>query len=89
MEVGHRQAEAAGIAANDEWVGVEVAGSSWRMNKLDDLLLYAGTHRKVTAIVARDRRLLRLELALPAAVNTWRLSLRDAARAQAWLGAAH
>ncbi len=82
-------AEQAGFAANDEWVGVEVAGSSWRMNKLDDLLLYAGTHRKVTAIVARDRRLLRLELALPVAIHTWRLSLRDAARAQAWLGAAH
>jgi predicted metalloprotease with PDZ domain len=80
-------AEQAGIAANDEWVGVEVAGSAWRLGKLDDLLLYAGTHRKVTALVARDRRLLRLELTLPAAVTTWRLVLRDAARAQAWLAA--
>jgi predicted metalloprotease with PDZ domain len=80
-------AEQAGIAANDEWLGVEVAGSAWRLAKLDDLLLYAGNHRKVTAIVARDRRLLRLELTLPAAVTTWRLVLRDAARAQAWLGA--
>jgi predicted metalloprotease with PDZ domain len=80
-------AEQAGIAANDEWVGVEVAGEAWRLGKLDDLLLYAGTHRKLTAIVARDRRLLRLELTLPAAVTTWRLVLRDAARAQAWLAA--
>jgi predicted metalloprotease with PDZ domain len=80
-------AEQAGIAANDEWVGVEVAGSAWRLGKLDDLLLYAGTHRKVTALVARDRRLLRLELTRPAAVTTWRLVLRDAARAQAWLAA--
>jgi predicted metalloprotease with PDZ domain len=80
-------AEQAGIAANDEWLGVEVAGAAWRMTKLDDLLLYAGQHKKVTALVARDRRLLRLELNLPAAVTTWRLVLRDAARAQPWLAA--
>ena len=79
-------AEQAGFAANDEWIGVEVAGAAWRMGKLDDLLLYAGTHRKVTAIVSRDRRMLRLDLALPAGVTTWRLVLRDAARAQTWLG---
>jgi predicted metalloprotease with PDZ domain len=78
-------AEQAGIAANDEWVGVEVAGTAWRMARLDDLLLYAGAHRKVTALVARDRRLLRLELTLPATATTWRLVLRDAARAQPWL----
>jgi predicted metalloprotease with PDZ domain len=81
--------EAAGLAANDEWVGVEVAGTGWRINKLDDLLLYAGNHKKLTALVARDKRLLRLELNLPAAVTTWRLVLRDAARAQPWLAAAH
>ncbi|MDB5915505.1 MAG: protease with the C-terminal domain-like protein, partial [Ramlibacter sp.] len=51
-------AEQAGMAANDEWVGVEVAGAAWRLGKLDDLPLYAGSHRKVTALVARDRRLL-------------------------------
>jgi predicted metalloprotease with PDZ domain len=79
-------AEQAGLAANDEWVGVEVAGQGWRMGKLDDLMLYAGNHRKVTAIVARDRRLLRLELAIPSAVTTWRLVLRDPARAQTWFG---
>ena len=78
-------AEQAGLAANDEWLGVEVAGGGWRMTKLDDLPFYAGGHKKVTAVVARDRRLLRLELTLPAAVTTWRLVLRDAARAQPWL----
>jgi predicted metalloprotease with PDZ domain len=82
-------AELAGFAANDEWVGLEMAGNGWRMTKLDDLTLYAGAHRKVTALVARDRRLLRLELTLPAAVTTWRLVLRDAALAQTWLAAAH
>jgi len=80
-------AEQAGFAANDEWVGVEVAGTGWRMTKLDDLMLYAGSHKKVTALVSRDRRLLRLELNIPAAVTTWRLVLRDAARAQPWLAA--
>jgi predicted metalloprotease with PDZ domain len=79
-------AEQAGFSANDEFVGVEVAGVAWRLAKLDDLLLYAGSHRKVTAIVARDRRLLRLDLNLPAGVTTWRLVMRDAARAQSWLG---
>lgn len=82
-------AEQAGFAANDEWVGVEVAGAAWRLTKLDDLMLYAGSHRKVTALVARDRRLLRLDLSIPASVTTWRLVLRDAARVQQWLAAPH
>jgi predicted metalloprotease with PDZ domain len=80
-------AEQAGFAAGDEWVGVEVAGNAWRMTKLDDLLLYAGSHRKVTALVARDRRLLRLDLAIPGGVTAWRLVLRDPAQAQTWLAA--
>jgi hypothetical protein len=36
----------------------------------------------VTALVARDRRLLRLPLTLPADATTWRLAVRDAAAAQ-------
>ncbi|HET6828388.1 MAG TPA: peptidase M61 [Ramlibacter sp.] len=79
-------AEQAGLAAGDEWLGVEVAAQGWRLSKLDDLTLYAGTHRKLTALVARDRRLLRLELNLPVAATTWRLALRDAAPAHTWLG---
>ena len=79
-------AEQAGMAPNDEWLGIEVAGQAWRIAKVEDLPFYAGDHRKVTALVARDRRLLRLELNLPPA-NTWRLVLRDTARAQLWLGA--
>jgi len=79
-------AEQAGFAANDEWLAVEVAGTAWRLAKLDDLLLYAGNHRKVTAIVARDRRLLRLDLTIPSGITTWRLVLRDPAQAQAWFG---
>jgi predicted metalloprotease with PDZ domain len=79
-------AEQAGFAPNDEWLGVEVAGTGWRLGKLDDLLLYAGSHRKVIALVARDRRLLRLDLTIPAGITTWRLVLRDPAQAQAWFG---
>jgi predicted metalloprotease with PDZ domain len=79
-------AEQAGFAANDEWLAVEVAGAAWRLAKLDDLLLYAGNQRKVTAIVARDRRLLRLELTIPTGITTSRLVLRDPAQAQAWFG---
>ena len=37
----------------------------WRLAKLDDLALYLGPLKKITALVARDRRLLRLPLTLP------------------------
>ncbi len=82
-------AESAGFTSGDEWLGVEVAGDGWRMAKLDDLSLYAGAHKTVTALVARDRRLLRLTLALPAASTTWRLALQDAAQVRKWLVAPH
>ena len=83
-------AEQAGFASNDEWLGVEVgsgkAATQWRMNRLDDLLLYAGTATTVGVLVARDKRLLKLTLHLPPAVTTWRLAVRDAQRLSAWLG---
>ncbi len=87
-------AERAGFAAGDEWLGVEPAPSGkkkstaggWRLGKLEDLTLYAGPHTTVQALVARDKRLLRLQLTLPSAVTTWRLVLRDAALAGRWLG---
>ena len=92
-------AEQAGFAAGDEWLAVEplaatkgrnAAGSGsggWRLSRLDDLPLYAGPHKKVVALVARDKRLMRLTLTLPQAATTWRLYLRDAALATSWLGA--
>ena len=80
-------AEQAGMAAGDEWLGIEAGGQAWRLAKVDDVPLYAGSQRKVTALVARDRRLLRLDLQLPGTSTTWRLALRDAARAQSWLAA--
>ncbi len=84
-------AHKAGFAPGDEWLGVEMAGkapSAWRLKKLDDLLLYAGTAKKVTALISRDRQLLRLNLALPApqANNTWRLVLDNPKLVARWLG---
>ena len=81
----------AGIAAGDEWLGVEVPGkvmSAWRIKKLDDLPLYAGQAKKVTALISRDRQLLRLPLALPDPnVNsTWRLLLDNPKLVERWLG---
>lgn len=84
-------AEQAGFAAGDEWLGIETgqgnARSSWRMHKLDDLLLYAGRQNRVRALVARDKRLLHFTLALPRTVTTWRLSIQDPQRVGAWLAA--
>ncbi len=57
-------AERAGMAAGDEWLGIEVRGQGWRIAKLGDLAMYAGAEKQVTALVARDARLLRLALQL-------------------------
>ena len=91
-------AEQAGFAAGDEWLGVEVAGigrraggthaAGWKLGKLDDLLLYVGTASRVTALVARDRRLLRLPLRLPRpgkGDRTWRLAGAPNGGVKAWL----
>ena len=61
------------------------AESGWRMSRLDDLPLYAGTAKKVIALVSRDKRLLRLELTMPPPLTTWRLAVQDAARIERWL----
>ncbi len=82
-------AERAGFASGDEWLGVEVTGDGWRLAKLDDLPFYAGQHKSVTALVSRDRRLVRLPLTLPADVTTWRLAVRDATQLRTWLAAPH
>lgn len=84
-------AEQAGFSANDEWIGIELPAAKgrpaqgWRLTRLDDLALYLGPLRKATALVARDRRLLRLLLTLPAGVTTWRLFAQDPAKLAAWL----
>jgi predicted metalloprotease with PDZ domain len=95
-------AERAGFASGDEWLGVApaaaagskvrrgkaAASAGWRLNRLDDLLLYAGKSSQLQALVARDKRLLHLSLSLPAQVSTWRLAIEDAARVDQWLNPA-
>ena len=79
-------AHAAGLAAGDEWLGVELEGGrGWRLQKLEDLKLYCLPDQKVTALVARDQQLLRLPLVMPAAGTTWRLAVGDAAAVERWL----
>ena len=82
-------AERAGMSAGDEWLGVEVGSkkqtSGWRLQRLDDLALLTRPGERVTAIVSRDRRLLRLALPMPLACTTWRLVVRDSALVARWL----
>ncbi|MDR0479277.1 MAG: peptidase M61 [Burkholderiaceae bacterium] len=79
----------AGMAAGDEWLGVEspAAGcdrgtgpaAGWRLRRLDELLVNVGLDKPVTALVARGGRLLRLPLppAGDGAGGVWRLSPRE------------
>ncbi|MBF5002925.1 M61 family metallopeptidase [Diaphorobacter caeni] len=85
-------AEQAGFMAGDEWLGIELAsGEGWRLQKLDDLALYAGASARVTALVSRDRRLLKLPMRLQpsqmegAAPDTVRLAVDNADLARHWL----
>jgi predicted metalloprotease with PDZ domain len=80
-------AEAAGLAAGDEWLGLDVGakaqGGSWRLGKLDELPALMGPERQLTAWVSRDKRLLRLRLTVPAQASQWRLSVpADRAKGQ-------
>ena len=82
-------AEHAGFAAGDEWIGIEAdtkqSNAGWRLMRLEDLALYAARGHPVTALVARDRRLIRLQLVVPKAVTSWRLAARDSKLLTAWL----
>ncbi len=95
-------AEAAGMAAGDEWI----ACNGWRMHKLDDFLLYKNTNATSTVVprktaaqvktppnaitVSRDKRLLDLQMPTPEANAQLLCSLRvqSAAKVDAWLEAA-
>jgi predicted metalloprotease with PDZ domain len=90
-------AEHAGFAAGDEWLGVEIdaahdtqasrsqATARWRLNKLDDLPLYLGNATTCRALIARDQRLLTLQLSVPKTVKQLKLTLQDEARVSPWL----
>ncbi|MEO6625876.1 MAG: peptidase M61 [Burkholderiaceae bacterium] len=83
-------AEQGGMAAGDEWIGIEAVGTkgadqAWRITRLDEIAIYASAGQPLFALVARDKRLLRLRLQLPPAVTTWRLAVGDAAMLTRWL----
>lgn len=85
-------AATAGLSAGDEWLGVELpsgrnaSGTGWRLTRLDDVKLYAGGARQIVALVARDKRLLRLPLSMPGGSTTWRLQPPDGAASQGQAG---
>ena len=83
-------AETAGLAAGDEWLGLDVGtkgqGGSWRLSKLDELPALMGQERLLTAWVARDKRLLRLRLTIPALLSQWRLKVPTSRAAGQWPG---
>lgn len=84
--------EAAGLAAGDEWLGVEFAparrgqpAEAWRVRKLDEVAALRGTRSALTALVSRDGRLLRCPLTWPADDTAVRLTVEDATRLGNWL----
>jgi predicted metalloprotease with PDZ domain len=83
-------AEAAGLAAGDEWLGLDVGakgqGGSWRLGQLDELPALMGQERQMTAWVARDKRLLRLRLTIPALLKQWRLKAPTSRAPDQWPG---
>lgn len=87
-------AEQAGMMPGDEWLGIELerAGHSiqgWRLTRLEDLPLYAGNANTVTALIARDRQLLRLPLRLhdpaPDALDRYQLIVSTPTLLTPWL----
>jgi predicted metalloprotease with PDZ domain len=81
-------AEAAGLAAGDEWLGLDVGtkaqGGSWRLNKLDDLPTLLGKAKQLIALVSRDKRLLRLPLKVPEQASGWKLAMSTPTKAGQW-----
>lgn len=83
-------AEAAGFASGDEWIAVsdaKDANGPWRLQTLDDLQLYTGKAKKLTAWISRDKRLMQLSLSVPAASKAWRLNAGDLRKVNPWLDA--
>ncbi|MFM8623122.1 MAG: M61 family metallopeptidase [Betaproteobacteria bacterium] len=79
-------AHAAGLSAGDEWLGLETGrATSWRLRRLDDLMLYARAGEKVRAWVSRDDQLLWLPLKVPQEGKTWRLAVQEAQTLTRWL----
>lgn len=89
-------AEAAGMAAGDEWLavgwppsddapGTNPPSETWRLQKLDELLIWRGGRDRLQAWVARDRRVLCLTLHWPPAQQALRLLPGSGPAQEAWL----
>ena len=83
------------MAAGDEWLGVEFApakrgasAEAWRVHKLDEVNALRGTRAKLTALVSRDKRLLRCPLAWPEPTQAVKLAVGDAGQLARWFSAA-
>jgi predicted metalloprotease with PDZ domain len=88
-------AEAAGMAAGDEWLGVEFApakrggaAEAWRVHKLDEVAQLRGQRPRLVALVARDKRLLRCPLVWPEVTQAVKLGVGDTGLLARWLGPA-
>jgi S1-C subfamily serine protease len=83
-------AEQAGLAAGDEWLGIEVgtgkAAQGWRLSKLDELPLYLGQVKTFKALITRNQRLMTLQVTLPDTLKQVKLSVGDPVRVSDWLG---
>ena len=85
-------AEAAGMAAGDEWLGLEFkplkrgqSAEAWRISKLDEVNALRGQRQQFTALVSRDKRLLRCELRWPETTQAVKLGVGDAGQLARWL----
>jgi predicted metalloprotease with PDZ domain len=82
----------AGLSAHDEWLGIETGTGkhlkTWRIDSLDDLALYLSPGKKFTALVARDKRIVKVPVQPANTASsgaTVRLSVQDIAKVDAWL----
>jgi predicted metalloprotease with PDZ domain len=91
-------AEAAGLAAGDEWLGVEVAGQTWRLYQLEQLAyllppeVQAG-QASCALLYSREQTIHRSQMSLmpsmqrmPAPGALQALQVQDPLKVQAWLG---
>ena len=85
-------AEAACMAAGDEWLGVEFkppkrgqSAEAWRISKLDEVNALRGQRSQLTALISRDKRLLRCPLTWPETTQAVKLGVGDAGLLARWL----
>jgi hypothetical protein len=84
-------AEEAGMAAGDEWLGVEwpaqgdLPAEAWRLNALEALPRWLGSRTDFTALIHRDQRLLRCPVSLRRIERVVRLTPHNPATLEPWL----